>query len=174
MLLGGAKHTGLAESLRGLDILAQPLFLPQMSNPGLVEAGPWLALLDDAALQRLLLAPQLGAELVLWAGVVQEAAAVRHFRSLNLIEMPRQTPGVPGRQIALFRHYDPGALAMVYPALQPAQRTRLFGPFDAVLLHGARPGTKRIAQRKPEWPPAPHGWLRFTPGQMAQIAGTMT
>ena len=63
---------------------------------------------------------------------------------------------------------------MVYPALQPAQRARLFGPFDAVLLHSARPGTKRLSKRNLDWPAAPHGWLRFSPEQMAQITGTMT
>ena len=174
VLLDGAQHADLAGSFGRIGIRPRPLFLPQPSNPGLVKAGPWLALLDSAGLQRLLLAPHLGGELVLWGGTVGEEAAVRHFRGLNLIQMPRQTPGVAGQQVALFRHYDPSVLAMVYPVLQPAQRARLFGPFNAVLLHSARPGTKRLSRRNPDWPPPPHGWLRFSPEQMKQISGTMT
>ena len=63
---------------------------------------------------------------------------------------------------------------MVYPALDPAQRARLFGPFSAQLLHSPRPGAKRLAMRKPDWPKPSRGWLRFSAEQIAAITGSMT
>ncbi|WP_051622445.1 DUF4123 domain-containing protein [Acidocella facilis] len=180
-VLDGAKYDDLPALLRQIDIEARALFLEYRGNAGIVRAGPHLALLNERRLRNLLRIEGIEDAAVFWrVEAPDEPALYRHLRTLNLVEIPAPPPAqgaapdpfAPAQRTVMFRHWDPGVLAMILPVLTPAQRARLFGPAAALAV--AAPEGALQAKRRADWPEPARGRLVLDDGQMQALSGAMT
>ncbi len=180
-MLDGAKYDDLPGWLRQIDIEARALFLEYRGNAGIMRAGPHLALLNERRLRNLLRIEGIEGAAVFWrVEEPDEPALYRHLRTLNLVEIPAPPPAqdaapdpfATAQRTVMFRHWDPGVLAMILPVLTPAQRARLFGP--AVALAIAAPEGALQAKRRADWPAPAHGRLALNEAQMQALSGAMT
>ncbi|WP_026440728.1 DUF4123 domain-containing protein [Acidocella facilis] len=180
-VLDGAKYDDLPALLRQVDVAARALFLEYRGNAGIVRAGPHLALLNERRLRNLLRIEGIDGATVFWrVEAPDEPAFYRHLRTLNLVEIPAPPPAqdaapdpfAPAQRTVMFRHWDPGVLAMILPVLTPAQRARLFGPAAALAI--AAPEGALQARRRADWPEPAHGRLVLNEAQMQALSGAMT
>lgn len=180
-VLDGAKYDDLPGLLRQIDIEARALFLEYRGNAGVVRSGPHLALLNERRLRNLLRIEGIEGAAVFWrVEEPDEPAFYRHLRTLNLVEIPAPPPAqgaapdpfATAQRTVMFRHWDPGVLAMILPVLTPAQRARLFGP--AVALAIAAPEGALQAKRRADWPEPAHGRLVLNEAQMQALSRAMT
>ncbi len=179
-VLDGAKYDDLPGLLRQIDIEARALFLEYRGNAGVVRAGPHLALLNERRLRNLLRIEGIDGAAVFWrVEEPDEPAFYRHLRTLNLVEIPAPPPAqdaapdpfATAQRTVMFRHWDPGVLAMILPVLTPAQRARLFGPAAALAI-AAMEGALQ-AKRRADWPEPSHGRLVLNETQMQALSGVM-
>lgn len=162
---------------RRADVSARSLFV-EHRDPGMIQAGPWFAALDDRHLKSFLLIEGIETAAVFWGGAAEEAAVFRHLRSLNLFDIPRPADAPPDPfaadpETVLFRHWDPAMMALVLPVLEPAQRARLLGPMDVIGLYASLLGGAREAKRRANWPAPVRGRIRLSVAQMEQITKAM-
>ena len=174
-VVDGAQFDDVGATLAAAGLGSRSLFLEQSGS--VVTAGPFLARLDERGLSHLLRIPGAAAACVFWGGAIKEPALFRHLRGLNLADIPRP-PGPPDapfaalRETVLFRHWDPSVLAITLPVMEPAQRARLLGPTEAIILDAS--GAPLVARRREDWPERVRGRLRFSAAQMAAITDAMT
>lgn len=178
MTLDGSLLRNPPDIARRAGFAVRSLYI-EHRNQAAILAGPWFAALDDRALANALRIEGIGRCAVFWSGAIDEAVAYRHFRSINLADLPRPRDAPPDPfaadpETVIFRHADPSVLALVLPVLDPGQRARLFGPMNALLIDAPSLGGVREARRRPDWPDPPRGRLRLSQTQLDQIAAAMT
>ncbi len=170
-VVDGARFDNAAAVLGGAGIQARSLFL-DAGDRARIEAGPFLARLDPAALPRFLALPGIGAACVFWLGPIEEAVLFQHLRGLNLIELPRTGTASdtirPATETVLFRHWDPSVMAMTFRVLEPGQRARLMGPATGLVLSDDD-GKAYMGTRRADWPEPARGRLRLSPRQLAAM-----
>lgn len=174
-VLDGAHYDDLPSLLRQADVPARALFLEYRDNAGLLRSGPHLAPLDGWRLNNLLRIEGIEKAAVFWrVDKPDEPAFYRHLRTLNLVNIPVPTPDpfAPVRRTVMFRHWDPGVLALTLPVLTQAQRTRLFGPAEALAIMA--PEGMLQAQRQSDWPIPSRGRLTLDAAQMQALSSAMT
>ena len=170
-IVDGGRFDDLSALLQSAGIQARSLFL-DAGDRKRIEAGPFLARLDPAALPRFLAIPEIATACVFWLGPIEEGVLFHHLRGLNLIELPRpRTSGDvigPATETVLFRHWDPSVMAMTFRVLEPAQRARVMGPAAGLLLSDDG-GQARLGTRRTDWPEPARGRLRLSPQQLAAM-----
>lgn len=96
--------------------------------------------------------------------VALDGALFRNLRSLTMVRLPQQEdriiPGGLRTRAAIFRHFDPGTVAITLPAMTLPQRARLFGPAQSLLIDA--PEGVLEAKRRPDWPQPEIGRLSFS------------
>ncbi len=180
-VIDGGGFADVRQVLQQADLPARSLFLEQRASV-VVTAGPFLVPMDGRRLKRLLAIPGIEAACVFWASPASEPEVFRHLRSINLACIPRPAdappdPFAPAVESVLFRHWDPSVLSIVLPILEAAQRARLFGPMQRLVLfvpgQDDAPDEARQAVARPDWPPPPRGFLHFSPAQIDAIQSAM-
>ncbi|MEE3504355.1 DUF4123 domain-containing protein [Acidiphilium acidophilum] len=169
----GAKFDDLPKLVAQADITVRSLFLGQ-DDPRAIKAGPWFASLGERSLSSLLGVDGISVAAVFWRGGCNMEAAFHHFRTLNLVDVPRPKnapadPFAADPETVLFRHWDPSVMGLVLPLFDPGQRSRLFGPMEALAIYDGGSDGVRVAKRRPDWPPPPQGRLCLSTAQLDGI-----
>ncbi|MDE8653721.1 DUF4123 domain-containing protein [Novosphingobium album (ex Liu et al. 2023)] len=166
----GAKFDDLPALLRANGFVSHALLLDSPRQPS-PRSGPWMLHLPSFRLGQFLSIPGMERSCVLWGGCDDPGDAFQHFRRINRAEIP---DAQGRRESVLFRHWDNETLALLMPIATPAQKARLFGPFDRVALFCEDADGALVAQYRPEpGAAALRGPLRFDAAQMVAIEGAM-
>jgi hypothetical protein len=173
----GAKFDNLPGLLAKADIFPRSLFIGQDDDRA-IKSGPWFAALGVNQLRSLMRIEGIEGATVLWRSPANDDVVYHHFRKMNLIDVPRPKDARPDPfaldpETVLFRHWDPAVVGMILPILDPAQRSQLFGPMEALAINNGAPDGARIAKRRPDWPAAAPGRIGLSEAQMATISSGM-
>lgn len=173
----GAKFDNLPALLAKADIFPRSLFIGQDDNRA-IKSGPWFAALGVNQLRLLMRIEGIEDATVLWQSSANDDVVYHHFRKMNLIDIPRPKDALPDPiaadpETVLFRHWDPVVVGMILPVLDPAQRSQLFGPMEALAIDNGAPDGARIVRRRPDCPVAAPGRIGLSAAQMATISSGM-
>ncbi|MCK9541314.1 MAG: DUF4123 domain-containing protein [Novosphingobium sp.] len=168
----GAKFADLPAILQAGGFTAHSLILESPRQPA-PRSGPWMLPLSPERLGQFLSIPGMQPSCVLWGGVSDPGVAFQHFRRINrarIVNDEKQPESV------LFRHWDNETLGLMLPLMTPAQKARLFGPFEraAFFVEDAEGGV--VALRESGTAPADdarRGPIHFDASQMATIEAGM-
>jgi len=176
-VIDGAKVDRLQHLLHRLQLDPKPLYLdhkagtPHAAGPHLVPCRSDMAILD--------LRSSVAADAMVWwlwpgSDATDALARIyRHLRGLGAVEIPAGYPenrgGTAQLERVLFRHADPHVMAQVLPILNPAQRARVYGKAQAIVIDDIFGAGLRIARVPADLPVPQAGFLRLTADQMDAI-----
>ncbi|MFN3824635.1 MAG: DUF4123 domain-containing protein [Pseudorhodobacter sp.] len=176
-VIDGARVDRLQHLLHRLQLDPKPLYLdhkggtPHAAGPHLVPCRSDIAILD--------LRISVAADAMVWwlwpgSDATDALARIyRHLRGLGAVEIPAGYPehraGAAQLERVLFRHADPHVMAQVLPVLNPAQRARVYGKAQAIVIDDTLGAGLRIARVPADLPVPPTGFLRLTAAQMDAI-----
>ncbi|MDQ0458228.1 DUF4123 domain-containing protein [Rhizobium paknamense] len=182
-VMDGAGFYDLKAKLSDENIYCRSLFLDH-ADEAIERAGGWLVPVeDDAALMKMLQLPGAAESMVFWSCPLGEPALHRHLRSLNVVIIPNdETPPEQAstgegdteaefakEQSVMFRHYDPEVVNSLLPLMTAAQYARFFGPATQFMWYSSQYNNRRRTSPPDDLPVAPHGPLRFTAEQIAEL-----
>lgn len=171
-VIDGIRDPETRDDLAALGLVGEPLYLANENHID-IWAGPILVDLHEppAAVRFMDQSPHAhGAVFWGWPGTM--ATLKRHLRSLNMaIIPPAEDDDTAGREdsLALFRHYDPDALAPVVPVFDRAQLSRFFGDALAILYAVEDYGGLKALARPIDLPMPARGPIKLDKAQAAQV-----
>ncbi|AQS85526.1 MAG: DUF4123 domain-containing protein [Acetobacter aceti] len=169
--MDGAGFSNLPRFLRDERIPFRPLFLDR--RPGDVgRAGPFMAIVPRDRLETFLTLRDVPDGSVFWNAPCGADEFHRHLRSLTMVRIPSAPGKSPKTRMVVFRHFDPKTVVLTLPVMTPAQRARMFGPAQSLVV--SVPEGVLEAKRRMDWPEPAKGPLSFTKEQMDAITDGMT
>ena len=169
--MDGAGFINLPRFLTNERIPFRPLFLDR--RPGDVgRSGPFMVIVPRERLKTFVSFSGVTEGSVFWNTSCNADEFHRHLRSLTMVRIPSSSSEESRKtRMVVFRHFDPKTVALTLPVMTLAQRARMFGPAQSLLI--SVPEDVLEAKRRIDWPEPEKGPLSFTQEQMNAVTNGM-